>query len=481
MTIQTGPLQCMLRLRYMTQHSGMGSRLDAHNTGRTAARYVRHPAFSSQPEEVPCRTLPSSLHIQMASFLEIRTRINISTEQMAAIILKLPPELLHSIAECCEGNHWIDYPGDEPLLQLRATCRAIEQATRREWLRKYFTYRYVMLDPVKLQQLRIVAQLPEFAAVITGLTVLSLDDRMHTMLEQHGSTTTRHIHTLRCASLMAMAFQCLRNLETVEFSWREENAAARIAGSDERWINFSATFANVMFAIQACGLQPTFVNATSLCFGLANRGGIGNLSMLPQLKNCFSGLRRLRLSVITDTLILDDNTDVERPGYYLIPALNSMTTLETLELELQCTVPGASAFAAIADNVYLPSLCDLTIARSGFGTRRLNQVLQRHSRSVKRVTVDNVRLTEAGNSDFRKLLEDMRDRLELHMLRMYSIRNRHGRIGFSGMEFMDWWEDEDEPEYTIVDQYGTVLLDDPKLMEMEITTLLDCMHIIKEY
>ena len=196
---------------------------------------------------------------------------------------------------------------------------------------------------------------------------------------------------------------------------------------------------------------------------------------MPQLKDCFSELENLSLRILTEVQILDDDIDINASTNYLVSALNSMTVLKKLGLQLGFTDGSSSAFATIAGGVDLPCLCDLTVQNTLIHSRHLKQLMHHHRGVMQRLTMRGLGLEETEPYDFGDFLEEIRVHHKIQMLKLDEIRTPDFHlVTFYGISTITSADSliPDLLDYVVIYRNGgEVLLEDPITMERDIAKI----------
>lgn len=351
---------------------------------------------------------------------------------MAPSLLDLPPELLDMIARQCdkdENDH-----SQDGLLQLRLTCREVERSTRRAWRSAYFTQRTVKLELKKIATLKSVADNPEFGKAVTRLKVLCVDDAKLSMLDPINGGGVVEGFLAQCTGVMSLAFHNLSNLETILFVPDGSGWTDRIAhDADGKVIDCSATFQAVLLAIQACGLRPRMIQIMP-SFETQIYTGIACCDAMLRLKDCLSSLEVLALQLLSHSKVVDREIDRTLSGRYLAGAIGSMKSLRKLALSLEQSSISARTMEAIATNMRLPCLSNLTIFTTTCYSSDLLRLLRAHCSTLKYISLINLHLSnENAQHGFRIILEEIGKRFMCECLTVSFIESRYGQAKFLGM------------------------------------------------
>ena len=105
-------------------------------------------------------------------YLNLKPTFDQHSPTMAPTLSTLPAELLECVARAITD----DVHPCRRLLHLRATCRAIEQATRHCFVKHYFATQSTNLLTAKLDRLLAISKVPYLAAGITELEIACEED-----------------------------------------------------------------------------------------------------------------------------------------------------------------------------------------------------------------------------------------------------------------------------------------------------------------
>lgn len=169
---------------------------------------------------------------------------------MAPSLYSLPPELVEAIAQ-----QITDGEKQKALLQLRLTCRSLEAATRRWFIKWYFTRRTVDLVSWKLQSLIALTKVPDLASAVTTLRIACEDDGHARLLLD--TQAMRYTETaITAGPLLTLALQGLPNVKDFHFVERYPAKEAPGGASDQGHCNITSSFATALGAMHACGVKP---------------------------------------------------------------------------------------------------------------------------------------------------------------------------------------------------------------------------------
>ncbi|KAK3701700.1 hypothetical protein LTR37_015353 [Vermiconidia calcicola] len=343
---------------------------------------------------------------------------------MATLLLSLPTEILHIIAEFS-----CDHDENEALLHFRATCRRVQAATRRAWVFEYFTFRKLEFSVTKLTQLKNVAEVPEFANAVTSIDIRGqCSEELRKSENAQGFLyPTRTMFMMKYAPLLACALQNLRNLRDVQFLTLGE---ANEASEDDSFITFSDIFAMVTLALQACGLRPrSLSNEPSDRCGSTGDFRVNDLSIMPTLKDCFSELESVEW-------ILPETTkrrQAQETATHFAIGLSQMMALTTLELSFQ-TRWSIVFFKDIVEFIYLPQLKNVTLGALDCSTEDLNCFLLKHSDSLRSLQLYSFELLDGA---IRDLLILLRGSFHLTGLTFDNVCVPNGTVNFPGVVTTD--------------------------------------------
>lgn len=309
---------------------------------------------------------------------------------MAPSLESLPPELLDGVAEFCYADE--SDKEENILFRLRSTCRAVEAGTRHVWRRKYFSHRYLKLETQKLEQLKTATAIPEFAEAITCLEVECRDNtKLHGTLN-NGDVPVPSLsellqpfeQSLRCA------FRNLTSLATIYFNTLESDTNDPWHAAERDTVDFSASFATVLKAVQDCNIRPTTILARA---SDKVRFGIEDCSMMLQLRECFSEVKELKLSFLFDSLLVNRPIDRTQLGQHLATGLNHFQSLTCLRLGFNWP-DTVEIFDCVAATIFLPQLKVLRLWQLWCTCDALSAFLRKHARTLESCTLISPRFPE---------------------------------------------------------------------------------------
>lgn len=326
---------------------------------------------------------------------------------MTASLDGLPPELLTCIAEVVLDDESLQ---SHELLQLRSTCRTIEAAIRRTWVRAYFAVRSITMDSAKITELKQVVAVPEFASVTKELCIDC--DKAELSAES----------LMQISSPLSIALRPLQNVETITFGPPPDFSYDELHSNGIMDIDFSDAFSIVLFAAQACGIQPQCIGVnTEDCQAFDANMRITNCRSMRLLPDCFTRLATIKLLVEVDEEIetlVDLATD-------LAGGLNLMQCLTRLSIDFP-TPPSslelAIFFTELVDRVHLPSIMEIHVRSLFCLVSALTRLLIMHTTTLTKVKLRTITsVHDDGLESFRNMPREMQDSLRLETLEMEEL------------------------------------------------------------
>lgn len=330
---------------------------------------------------------------------------------MAAALQSLPPELVEIIATHCIS---FDEGLSRSLLQLRPTCREIQLATRRLFVKRFFEVRIVRLDTKKLVELDRIHDTPDLAQAMRGLLVECIDDFYLRGSENDDKLSDGPMYGL-LERLLVRAFRRIRNPVTLTFVALDEGICSRKDPFDgSSYTDVSTTFGAVINAAQVASLSvrsidmwPNF-DVDSAAFPSL---GLRSFQTMPLFSDCFLGIKELQLFLLLERWPTVGNLDKKQMGKQLATAFNYCENLENLELHFMEGPPYPGISRNLAAKAFLPQLQSLEFHLLTCSLHDLSRFLARHAGTLRSCLLSTIELESEVRSQvfkrFPTLLQDL--------------------------------------------------------------------------
>ena len=330
---------------------------------------------------------------------------------MAPTLQSLPPELLEIIATKCIG---FDEGLSRSLLQLRSTCREIQLATRRLFVKRFFELRNIRLDTKKLVELDRIHDIPDLAQAIRRLFVECIDDFYLRGSENDNNLSDGPMCGL-LERLLVRAFRRMKNPVALTFVALDEDICSRKDPYDgSSYTDVSTTFGAVIMATQAASLSVKSIDMWpnfDVDLDAFPSLGLRNFQAMPLFSDCFSGIKELQLFLLLERWPTVGTLDKKQMGKQLATALNYCENLEKLELHFMEGPPYPGIFRNLAAKVLMPRLQSLEFHLLTCSLHDLSRSLARHAGTLRSCLLSTIELESEVRSQvfkrFPTLLQDL--------------------------------------------------------------------------
>ena len=393
---------------------------------------------------------------------------------MASHLEALPPEILEIIADFCNQD---DGDVEHPLLHFRTSCRTVQHATRRSWLRQYFRSRTIRYDHAKLNKLIDVASIPEFTCNIKAIDFICAPGLGPAKAE--GDNESSATEGNANISSLQPALRDLKNIEEVYVRPTARDSLLSTSASIQR-VNVTETFSLALSAMAACVLRPKVIGITQYQW-TQTMAFLSDCRALLEHAHCFDQLRRLELGLGNADEEWSEDHDSKLIAEPLVQSLNDMQSLRCLFLVFHNQQESIAVINQLAKSASLPGLTSITIACATCVIGDLNNFMRNHAESLRHCGLDEIEAMEAhSETRYRNLLEALRDSLQLDSLYIGSLYDDEGdSFQFPAFSRAHSSLEPNTDGYVEVEHCDAVVTEGEENVQSVLTQMLDCMQLVE--